>query len=97
MQPQQPAPKKKSNPVVIGCGILVALVVLIGIITATSSHGTSSTPDTANITATQLASQPTTKAAPQQAVPTHTLKWTTVQTFSGNGTKKTGLFTVPNV
>jgi hypothetical protein len=29
-------------------------------------------------------------------VPTHAPKWVTTQTFSGNGNKKTGYFTVPN-
>ncbi len=45
---------------------------------------------------TQIATTPTAQATQAPATPTHALKWTTVQKFSGNGAKKTAIFTVPD-
>jgi hypothetical protein len=62
-----------------------------------STQGTASTvntPDTSNSQPqTLVTSNPTPAPSP---TPTHTPKWTTIQTFSGNGSKKTPPFTVPN-
>lgn len=64
-----------------------------------------STQSTTNTSATttntsQAVQQPTQHAVatsiPPTPPPTHALQWTTTQTFTGNGTKKTGYFTVPN-
>jgi hypothetical protein len=44
--------------------------------------------------ATQAPAQPT--ATPKPTQPPHVAKWTTVQTFKGNGIKKTSSFTVPD-
>ncbi len=38
---------------------------------------------------------PTTQAAQVTAAPTHALKWATTHSFSGNGAKKTAIFSVP--
>ncbi len=45
---------------------------------------------------TQTGTTPTVQATQAPATPTHALKWTTVQKFSGNGSKKTAIFTVPD-
>lgn len=104
MQPVQP-PKKPfyRSPLGIGCGVLVAAFLLCGLIAALTNvaKSTTNTTNTADITATQPTSgqqaAPTQQAVPtQKPVPTHALKWTTVYTFSGNGSKKTGTFTVPD-
>jgi hypothetical protein len=47
-------------------------------------------------TTTRVPSQPTSTATPKPTpTPTHTAQWTTVQSFSGNGTNKTDTFNVP--
>ena len=43
---------------------------------------------------TQAPAQPT--ATPKPTQPPHVAKWTTVQKFTGNGIKKTGIFAVPD-
>lgn len=73
----------------IGCGSLVLLLVIIGIIIAATSAGgksSGSTQDTPTSAPVAQATQPT--QAPQ--------KWTTTHTFTGNGSKKTGVFTAPD-
>lgn len=52
-------------------------------------------------TACDAAAPTTTSSSTPAAIPTpsptpHPLAWTTVQTFSGNGTKKTAIITVPD-
>src|SRR5260370_34877618 len=39
---------------------------------------------------------PTVQATQAPATPAHALKWKTTQKFSGNGAKKTAIFTVPD-
>ena len=53
--------------------------------------------ETAAPTTTTTGTTPTAQAtqAPT-ATPTHALKWTTTQTISGNGSKKTAIFTAPD-
>lgn len=86
--------------------ILTALVMfglLVGIINQSSSvnNGTQSattsphTSSSSNSNSTQPTAAPT--QAPTQAptpTPTHTPKWTTTQTFAGDGNKQTQIFTV---
>ena len=80
----------------IGCVGLVILVALIVAIAVATSSGNSSTATTSATTSqvTQPAQQSTQAAV--TATPVHTLKWTTVETFSGNGNKKTAIFTAPS-
>lgn len=94
-QPQSPiapppTPKKKSRK---GLWITLAVVVLV-IIIAIASHSGGSSPSTSTTssnTNTSTITQPTAKPTTAPAV-----KWTTVQTFTGNGAKKTSLFAVSN-
>jgi hypothetical protein len=93
--PKPPQKRSVGKFFAIGCGALaVLLALIIGIAVAVSSS-TSGTSTTANTTsqATQPAQQVTQAAV--TATPAHTLKWTTVQTFTGNGNKKTALFNAP--
>ena len=93
-QPVQPplAPKKpgRGKFFAIGCGGLTALVILIIVIVVASGGGSSST--TPSTSATQPAQQATTAPASPTAEP----KWTTTHTFTGNGIKKTAVFTAPD-
>jgi hypothetical protein len=100
-QAQQPAPQqfqqvptpptkkgffnKKLGPVPLWAIIIVLIVVVAVGVSASKGGGSSSTTTTQNGGTTQ----PT-------ATPTHTPKWTTVQTFTGNGEKKTAIFSVPD-
>src|SRR5579875_761696 len=90
-RPPQPPKKKSKLPIIIGVGAALA------------SQGGTSTKTTTN-TSTQSAQQqptsvPTTAPTPAPTTPpTPTpkpLKWTTVQTFTGNGDKKTAIFDTP--
>lgn len=77
---------------------LVLLCMLCGLMSTALSHGGSSptTGQTGGST-TQATNTPSATNTPKPtATPTHTPKWTTVQTFTGNGDKKTGTFTVPD-
>ncbi len=102
-----PAPKKrgflrKRVAVPMWVIILTALVMfglLGGLIIQASSAGngapTAATSSSASSAPNTNTPQPT--AAPTQAptpTPTHTPKWTTVQTFTGNGIKQTQTFTI---
>ncbi len=99
-----PPPKKRGlwKFFAIGCGALVALVVIIAVIAAAVSVGSSNSSTTnTSITsqatqAVQQSVQPLTQAPTPTPKPTQPPKWTTVQQFSGNGTKKTAIFTVPD-
>jgi hypothetical protein len=90
MLEQQPK-KRYGRRFAIGCGALavLAIIAIIGIAIAASGG---------NNSASTSSSTPTDQATQAQAtqVPTTALKWTTTQTFSGNGTKKTAIFTVPS-
>lgn len=100
-----PPPKKRGlwKFFAIGCGALVALVVIIAVIAAAVSVGSSNSSTNTSITsqatqAVQQSAQPLTQAPTPTPTPkpTQPPKWTTVQQFSGNGTKKTAIFTVPD-
>ncbi len=90
---QVPPPRKKRRrwPIFLLIGALL-LCVIIGVAVAASSQSaksptsTSATGTTAN-TATTV---PTKVSTPVQQ------KWTTTHTFSGNGNKKTAIFSVPD-
>jgi hypothetical protein len=91
-----PKPPKRKRPVLVW--IILGLMLIVGYISYQSFLNTpvpSPTP-----VATQVPATGTTPATTQPPAatptPTHALKWTTVQTFSGNGEKKTGNFTVPD-
>jgi hypothetical protein len=91
-------PKKKSKT---WLWILIALIIGLVIGYAAHTPGSQSASDSTVASAqatTQATSQPT-QAPTQPAVtptPTLTPKWTTVQTITGNGNKKTGVFSTPN-
>lgn len=93
MPPQPPAPKKKSRKGLIIGGIIVVVALLICVI-ASSTHGGSpatATNPPANNTASSTQKQPT--QAPTTK-PTQAPTWTTVQSFSGNGSKNTPAFQI---
>jgi hypothetical protein len=79
---QQP-PKKKPSIFKIGCGAIVALIVLgiiIGVANGGKSSSTTSSSTSGNSTTSQAPSQPQT--------------WQTTHTFTGTGAKKTENFVV---
>ncbi len=84
-----PPPKRKRRiwPLVIG--VIVALIAILVILSNQTTPQPSTLP-----TATQ-APAPTQPPAATQAS-TQPPTWTTVQTFKGNGSKKTASFTVPD-
>jgi len=89
MYPQQPAPKKSRKGLWIGLGVIVLAIALCGVIASSLAKSTPST-DTTSVTSTgQQATHPAN-------TPAHTAKWTTTRTFSGNGSKKTATFSVPD-
>lgn len=81
--------------------VLIALIVgmVIGYaIHVPGAQSTSNDTTTTTQNISQATSQPT-QASTHVSItptPTHTPKWTTVQTFTGNGSKKTAIFTVPD-
>lgn len=77
---------------------LVVLCMLCGLIsTALNQGGGASAAGQTGGTTTQATHAPKATNTPKAtATPTHTPKWTTVQTFQGNGTKKTATFSVPD-
>jgi hypothetical protein len=90
----QPPPKRKRR---IWLWIVLGII-LLGIIGFFSSHGSSQSSTTA-IATTAPTSVSTASSAPTQVptqVPTHTPGWKTIQTFHGNGNKKTAIFSVPD-
>lgn len=94
MQPPPP-PKKKSSGKWIVIGGIILFIILVGsIMNAGKSNNSTATTDTSTTTSQQQAtSAPTTPPTP---TPTpKPLKWTTVQTFTGSGNKKTSTFSVP--
>jgi hypothetical protein len=77
---------------------VVLLCMLCGLMSTALSHGgNSSTTGQTGGSTTQATTAPKATNTPKPtATPTHVPKWTTVQTFTGNGVKKTGTFSVPN-
>ncbi|WIG61026.1 MAG: hypothetical protein OJF49_003774 [Ktedonobacterales bacterium] len=75
---------------------LVLVCMLCGLMSAVV-NGSGSSGGSQTNTSTQSGGAPKATHTPAPtATATHTPKWTTVQTFNGNGTKKTGTFTVPD-
>jgi len=93
MQPQKPK-KSFNHKVGIGCGVAaVLLVLIIGIAIASqggSSPNTNTNSNTNSNANTQATSQPTSQPTTAPQV------WTTTQTFTGSGIKKTAVFTAPS-
>ncbi len=107
LPPQPPRKKKPKKTVLIVLGVMVALIVLscisFSVLLAIGSQLSNQQTNTTNQSSvTQAAQQQPTQAQatptsiPPTPTPTHAPKWVTVQSFSGNGTKKTAYFTVPN-
>jgi hypothetical protein len=102
-QPPTKAPTRRSSPRPAWQWILVGLIVGIFIGYAVHVPSTQSSTDSTTATiqnTTQATSQPTQVPTPTHpaapSTPTHTPKWTTVQTITGNGNKKTAIFTAPD-
>lgn len=95
MQPPIPPKKKSRKGLIIGVIVLVVALALCGAIGSAFSHNATATTSTTANTVTDSATQ-----APQATVaptkPPVAKKWTTVETFTGNGAKKTNSFTVPD-
>lgn len=106
-QPQQypplmPPTKKKSHKglfIIIGVILAVALVGCIGVAAMVNAGGQAAQ-QALNQTSTQVAqlptTQPTTQPAAKPTQPPAQARWTTVQTITGNGSKKTAIFSAPN-
>jgi hypothetical protein len=89
-----PPPPKRKRP--IWLWVIVGIAILI-VISQLGKAMISPQPETS--TPPAATSQPTYPPLPTlipTSTPTHVLKWTTVQTFHGNGNKKTGNFDVPD-
>ena len=91
-QPPVPAPKKKRTGCIVGAMVAV-VVILACIISATAMSSNKSQTSTAATTST-TGSTPAATATTAPTKAATSLKWTTVQTFKGNGSKKTDTFTV---
>jgi hypothetical protein len=87
---------RRQRPILAGVAALIALCVVCaacgGIVQAINGGGSAAGSPTQ---ASAPTSGPTATPAPT-ATNTPTPKWTTVQTFTGNGIKKTQTFTVPD-
>jgi len=92
---EQQRPKRHyGRNIGIGCGAFAVLVVILIIgIAVTEGSGSHSTATSSDTPTAQDTTAPTEQAT---QAPTVALKWTTTQSFSGNGSKKTQIFTVPN-
>ncbi|MBV9710486.1 MAG: hypothetical protein JO011_06185 [Ktedonobacteraceae bacterium] len=91
--PQPPLPqnvrKPKRWPWIVA--IVVAFFIGVSVVSGVSSG---SSQDATTTTTTQTSGSSPAKPTAIPAKPTATPKWTTIQTFSGSGTKKTTTFTV---
>jgi hypothetical protein len=99
---QQPYPPKKSRKglfIILGVVLAVALFGCIGVAAMVNAGGQAAQ-QALNQTSTQVAQLPTTQATTQPTAqttqPTAQAKWSTVQTITGNGSKKTAIFTAPD-
>ncbi len=94
--PQMPQPQKKNFfrtiPGII-TGLIIACCVISAIAVAASKGGDTASGNSGNSGNTTTQS---TSAPGATATPTHVLKWTTIQSFSGNGSKKTATFNAPD-
>src|SRR2546430_12447471 len=70
--------------------LIIALMLLLTLASCGSDTGTSGSPSSTQAATSAPTSTPTATPTP------HVQKWTTVQHFSGNGSKKTQIFTVPD-
>jgi hypothetical protein len=98
--PQKPPVKRSSRAWIwIIVALFIGMVIGYAIHTPAGTSTTNSATDT-NQTTTQATSQPTQPSNSSTPLPTkapvQTPKWTTVQTITGNGSKKTAVFTAPN-
>lgn len=95
--PAQP-PKRSRRNLWIGIIVVVLVLACIGGIANAIGGQQSSSPG--NTPVTQATATPTFTPTPSTPTPTPTPKpppkWTTIQSFKGNGNKKTGTFTVPD-
>ena len=106
-----PEPIKRRAKAGVISGVIVAFVFATLVGTGAVGATTAPTTDSASIDATPLVTQtvisnvpavsvsPTPTPIPTPTVkptPTHTPQWTVIQTFQGNGNKKTPTFTVPD-
>src|SRR6266704_3421046 len=89
--PGQPPKKRRRLPIFLLVGALL-LCVIIGVAVATSPKPTSTT--TTSATSTSAGNTATT--VPTKASTPVQQKWTTTHTFTGNGNKKTAIFSVPD-
>lgn len=74
----------------------MAIGLVFGLVLGSSYEKLTTTPSSTTTTqdTTQATSQPTQAAV--TSTHTNTPKWSTVQTFTGNGAKNTAIFTAPN-
>lgn len=99
MQPTQPDQPNKAmaflkRPVTAPMwGVIIAILFVF--IVGHAIGGGSATSANAG-TSTNAASSSNSKTPKPSATPTHTPVWTTVQTFTGNGDKKTDTFSIGN-
>lgn len=99
MQPPPPPgqPKKKIPWWLWAIGIFLVLAICGGISEALGINGNSTSPTTNTSSSTAPTQAPTTPAATPSPTPTpRPLAWTTVHTYTGNGSKKTEVISVPD-
>ncbi len=89
---QPPKKKRRRLPIFLLVGALL-LCVIIGVAVATSPKPTSTT--TTSATSTSAGNTATTVPT-KGSTPASQQKWTTTHTFTGNGNKKTAIFSVPD-
>lgn len=89
--PQSPPPPKKKRRIWLW---VIGAILVIGAIANAGSHSSSNTDSPATGVATTQQQSQSTQAPEATPTPTKALKWTVTQTFSGTGSKKTGVFTV---
>ncbi len=88
----QPPPKRRNGCLIAVC-VFIALVIfgtIVNAISSTQSSTSSTTTSTTTSNTTQATDMPIPTDTP---VPT---TWTTIRSFTGNGQKKTSVFTVPD-
>jgi hypothetical protein len=85
-----PQKLKSRNRLWLIIGAMILVLIVIGAIVSQAGNKSQSV-------TTSQATQPASTGQQQQpsAQPTYALQWTTVQTITGNGSKKTAIFTAP--
>ncbi len=90
-----PPPKQSRKGLFIVLGVILAIVLIACVgVSVLGAVGFFAARQAVNQASTQVVQQTTQVSQPTQ--PTTSGTWTTVQTFNGNGTEKTAIFTVPN-